>query len=78
MRRIAMDTWKTGIPRIINGCKEYGLPDLIFEEVGDGFMVTLFRNKSSKGSRVCENYKRYGNDLESSIIQFINNKPEKI
>lgn len=32
-----------GLPRIINICKEYGLPDSPFEEFCDGFKVTIFR-----------------------------------
>lgn len=38
-----MEEWGTGIPRIINRCREYGLENLIFEEFGDGFRVTLIR-----------------------------------
>jgi predicted HTH transcriptional regulator len=43
-----VEAWGTGLPRIINRCKEYGLPDPLFEEFGDGFKVTIFR-KVSKG-----------------------------
>ncbi len=38
-----VEAWGTGIPRIINRCKEYGLPEPLFEEFGDGFKVTMFR-----------------------------------
>lgn len=38
-----MEEWGTGIPRIINRCREYGLENLIFEEFGDGFRFTLIR-----------------------------------
>lgn len=37
----------TGIPRIINRCKEYGLPEPVFEEFGNGFKVILYRKVSS-------------------------------
>ncbi len=39
-----IEAWGTGIPRIISRCKEYGLREPLFEELGDGFLVTMFRN----------------------------------
>lgn len=42
-----METWGTGLPRIIIWCKEYGLPEPLFEEFGDGFKVTIFRKVSN-------------------------------
>lgn len=42
-----MEAWGTGLPRIINRCREYGLPAPLFEEFGDGFKVTLFRKVSN-------------------------------
>ena len=36
-----VEAWGTGLPRIINRCKEYGLSDPLFEEFGDGFKVTI-------------------------------------
>jgi predicted HTH transcriptional regulator len=42
-----VEAWGTGLPRIINRCKEYGLPNPLFEEFGDGFKVTLFRKVSN-------------------------------
>ncbi len=47
-----VETWGTGIPRIINQCKEYGLPDPSFEEFGDGFKVTLFRKVGNDDQKV--------------------------
>ena len=38
-----IEAWGTGIPRIIQKCKEYGLREPLFEEFGDGIKVTLFR-----------------------------------
>jgi predicted HTH transcriptional regulator len=43
-----------GLPRIINRCQEYGLPEPLFEEFGDGFKVTMFR-KVSKGLQKVSN-----------------------
>ena len=42
-----VEVWGTGIPRIINRCKEYGLPEPVFEEFGNGFKVILYRKVSS-------------------------------
>jgi predicted HTH transcriptional regulator len=47
-----VEAWGTGLPRIINRCKEYGLPDPMFDEFGDGFKVTLFRKVSNEPVKV--------------------------
>ena len=38
-----IEEWGTGISRIISGCKEYGLPEPEFVEIGDSFRVNIFR-----------------------------------
>lgn len=43
-----VEAWGTGIPRIINKCKEYNLPEPVFEEFGDGFKVTMYRKVSNE------------------------------
>ena len=43
-----IEEWGTGISRIISGCKEYGLSDPEFIEVGDSFRVNIFRKTSLK------------------------------
>ncbi len=42
-----VEAWGTGIPRIINRCNEYGLPEPVFEEFGNGFKVVLFKKVSN-------------------------------
>ena len=42
-----VEAWGTGIPRIINRCNEYGLPEPVFEEFGNGFKVILFKKVSN-------------------------------
>lgn len=66
-----VETWGTGIPRIISRCREYGLREPEFEEFGDGFKVILYRkvvNESLKVSNATENLsnglKKMGNALE--------------
>ena len=51
--RIA-EAWGTGLPRILNRCREYGLPAPLFEEFGDGFKVTLFRKEKERSDRLSE------------------------
>lgn len=43
-----VEAWGTGIPRIISRCKEYGLKEPLFEELGDGFLVTMFRKPTNQ------------------------------
>jgi len=38
-----IESWGTGIPRLYNRSAEYGLPEPLFEEFGDGIKVTMFR-----------------------------------
>ena len=38
-----IEEWGTGISRIISGCKEYGLPEPEFIEIGSSFRVNIFR-----------------------------------
>ncbi len=43
-----VEAWGTGIPRIISRCKEYGLQEPLFEELGDSFLVTMFRKPTNQ------------------------------
>jgi predicted HTH transcriptional regulator len=56
----------TGLPRIINRCKEYGLPDPGFDEFGDGFKVTLFRKVSNASGKVSNDSEKVSNDSEKA------------
>lgn len=58
-----VEAWGTGIPRIINRCNEYGLPEPVFEEFGNGFKVVLFKkvsNAPKKVSNASEKVKGFG------------------
>ena len=57
-----VEAWGTGIPRIINRCKEYDLPEPIFEEFGNGFKVTMFRKVSNDNRKVSNGNKKVSND----------------
>ena len=71
-----VEAWGTGIPRIINRCKEYGLSQPLFEEMGDGFKVTLYRRLS----KVSNASKKVSNAPEkvSNASEKVSNAPEKV
>ena len=82
-----VEAWGTGIPRIINRCKEYGLQEPVFEELGDGFLVTMFRkitnqsnqtNQSDKSNPIDEEQRQDTNviDLENRIIELLKVWPD--
>lgn len=39
---------------MINSCKEYGLPEPLLEEFGDGFKITMYRKVSNAPEAVSE------------------------
>lgn len=49
-----IEAWGTGIPRMIKECREYGLREPVFEELGDSIRVTIFQEneelKRGKGA----------------------------
>lgn len=54
-----VETRETGIPRIINRCNEYGLPEPVFEEFGNGFKVVLFKKVSNAPKKVSNTFEDY-------------------
>lgn len=54
-----IEAWGTGIPRMINRCKEYGLREPSFEEFGDSFKVTMYR-KEGNGTEYVNNDNQHG------------------
>jgi ATP-dependent DNA helicase RecG len=43
-----IDSWGSGIMKIVNSCKAAGLPTPILEEDGGGFIVRLFKDRFSE------------------------------
>jgi len=43
-----IEKYGSGIKRIVSNCSEYGLPAPRFENISEGFMVTLFARTDSK------------------------------
>jgi predicted HTH transcriptional regulator len=74
-----VEAWGTGLPRIINRCKEYGLPDPLFEEFGDGFKVTIFRKISNAHEKVSNAHEKVSNAHEkvSNAHKKVSNAFEK-
>ena len=65
-----VEAWGTGLPRIINKCKEYGLLDPVFEEFGDGFKVSIFRKVSNENKKVSNENKKVSNAFEKYMSLF--------
>ncbi len=68
-----VEAWGTGLPRIINRCKKYGLPEPIFEEFGNNFKVSLFRKVSNDSEEVSNDSEKVSNDPQK-----ISNDSEKV
>lgn len=85
-----VEAWGTGIPRIISRCKEYGLQEPVFEELGDGFLVTMFRkptnqtnqsnqtNQTEESNQIDAEQNKDTNvsDLEYRIIELLKTRPD--
>jgi len=68
-----VEAWGTGIPRIINRCREYDLPEPTFEEFGNGFKVTMFRKVSNANEKVSN-----ANEKVSNANEKVSNDNEKV
>ena len=68
-----VEAWGTGIPRMINSCKEYGLPEPLLEEFGDGVKVTMYRKVSNALEKVSNALEKVSNASEK-----VSNAPEKV
>lgn len=75
-----VEAWGTGIPRIISRCKEYGLLEPVFEELGDGFKVTLFRKISNEAEKISNAQEKVSNNrkkISNNQVE-ISNAQEKV
>ena len=79
-----VEAWGTGIPRIISRCKEYDLQEPLFEELGDGFLVTMFRKPTNQTNQLDQpnpvGIEQRQNinigDLENKIIELLKVRPD--
>ena len=58
--------------RILIRCREYGLAEPEFEEIGDGFRVTIFRKTTNAQQKVTN-----GNENKTNVQQKITNDFEQ-
>ncbi len=59
-----IERYGSGISRIIKQCREYGNIEPKFEEIADGFKVTLFKKKTDQKT------------IEEKILSVMKDKPE--
>lgn len=73
-----VEAWGTGIPRIISRCKEYDLQEPLFEEFGDGFLVTMFRNQTNQTNQIDKINQSFTDDIQESQDANISDLENKI
>ncbi|MGV8138531.1 MAG: ATP-binding protein [Mangrovibacterium sp.] len=65
-----IDSWGSGIMKIIDSCKAAGLPTPVMEEDGGGFIVKLFKDRFSK-----EQLQQLGlNDRQIKAVLYVKEK----
>lgn len=67
-----VESWGTGIRRIMNRAKEYSLPEPDFLEIGDTFRVNLYRKADKKPIKADK--KPIKADRERMILEYIHEK----
>lgn len=63
-----IESWGTGIQRMIDGCIEAGIPEPVFEELGDSFRVTIYRNEDMKDTLKGAFVDHNGNNTRDIIL----------
>ena len=75
-----IEAWGTGLGRILNSCREYGLKEPVIDEFGDGFRVVFFRKEIETNPEKIRKsgnpeIRKFGNpappDSELFIIKYI-------
>ncbi len=61
-----IEQWGSGVHRMINACREAGLPEPEFEEIGSGFRVTFRRQQVAEPKR---------DELDHAIVEFLRQAP---
>ena len=71
-----VEAWGSGIKRILNAAKEYGLPEPKFQEFDNMFRVELFRNSlpmTSENKHIGETSEKHRRNIGSSV----ENRPQR-
>jgi len=74
-RMYVIEGWGTGIKRMIAVCREYGVSEPVFTEIGTDFRVEFFRNKDHPVRNVTDNVVENVTDI--SIKQIIERYSKK-
>jgi len=61
-----IEQWGSGVQRMINACRQAGLPVPEFEEIGSSFRVTFHRQKIAQPK---------GDKLDHAIVEFLHSSP---
>ena len=63
-----IDDWGTGIQKIIDGCRDYGISDPEFIELGTSFRVNIYRDKNpvaqNQGNNASDKQATYASDKQ--------------
>ena len=71
-----VEAWGSGVKRILNAAKEYGLPEPKFQEFDNMFRVELFRNSlpmTSENKHIGETSEKHRRNIGSSV----ENRPQR-
>ena len=72
-----IERYGSGIKRILNICKDYGIVPPVFEEVFNGFKVTLFKKRINVTKAVTKDVtKDVTKERRELILTLINNNSE--
>ena len=72
-----IERYGSGIQRILNICKNYGIVPPVFEEIFNGFKVTLYKEKAYVPKDVTENVtENVTEDRAEAILQMIRQAPD--
>ena len=72
-----IDSWGSGISKIMTACKNEGLPEPRFEAFGGGVLVTLFREPDGIGQSIGQTIGQE-NDTKSDTETSIKTKPKTL
>lgn len=75
-RMYVIEGWGTGIRRMIDACKEYGVQEPVFTEVGTDFRVEFFRKTLSVRTDRTDNRTENLTQKQEQIIALIRDNPE--
>jgi predicted HTH transcriptional regulator len=61
-----IEQWGSGIQRMTRACREAGLPDPVFEEIGTGFRVSFWRQATTRQT---------ADPVDQAILDFLGRRP---